>query len=410
MNELLFAPRYGGELYDIQQALYAYAGRSVNLRFPRSGDNRTAFIRYDLDGDSVKEAVAFYSSPTADGVAEVHINIIDQREGRWRSVYDTATGASDIHRVDISPLSQGGEPVIAVGAELYSATGNQLTLFTYSKDRLTTCMQDSYTEFMLCDLAGAGYKQLLTLNLNSTERTAKAHVYTVMGSKAKLMGTATLDGNISDFTSVKQGTLADGRAAVFIDSAKSTAATLTDAVYFEGERLVNPFFDSTLNETVSTLRVSTEMCRDINSDGITDIPFSEVLPGYEEKPADERRYLTVWRSFDGSKYLNTLVADFNYEGGYYFAFPDSWQGKVTFIYDDQNKMRSYRVWDSTLNTASQELLRIRVYTTDQYKTFEGGQLIELARTEGHVWAARLVATGGQFGIDAQQVLQSFNLL
>ena len=76
VEQLLTPPRSGGELYDIQQALYTFAGRSVKLHYARTGDNRAAFIRSDIDGDKVQEAVAFYSVANAEGVAEIHINII----------------------------------------------------------------------------------------------------------------------------------------------------------------------------------------------------------------------------------------------------------------------------------------------------------------------------------------------
>ncbi len=410
INDLINAPKYSGELYDIQQALYAYAGRSVNLRYPRTGDNRTAFTRYDFDGDSVEEAIAFYSSANIDGIVEVHINVIDQIDGRWRSVCDTTTGASDIHRVDISPLSASGVPVIAVGSELYSATGNQLKLYTYSKGKLSPRMQTNYTDFMLCDLMGKGYKQLVTLEIKPSERVATASVYTVDGDSTDLLGAAPLDGNVSDFASVIEGRLSDGRAAVFIDSVKSATATITDAVYFDGDKLTNPFFNSAIAETQSTLRATSSLCTDINGDGVTDIPSAEVLLGYETQPNDQRKYLTVWRSFDGTSFKNTLVGDFNYESGYYLTFPSKWLGKVTLITADQDRMRSYRVWDEALGTTGEEIVRIRVYTAEDYEKIDNTRLIELARDDNTVWAARIIKEGDDLGIDAETLKQNFNLL
>jgi len=407
VEQLLTAPRSGGELYDIQQALYAYAGRSVKLHYPRSGDNRTAFIRSDIDGDKVDEAVAFYSVANADGLAEIHINIIDRTDKGWASVCDTATGASGIDKVEIAPLSQTGEPVIAVGAELFSSTANQISLFTYSNGRLYTRMKENYTRFLIGDLADVGYDQLVLLNVNSTERSAEAQVYSVGDDYNTLLGAVSVDGNISGVSAFNFGKMLDGRPALYIDSAKSAASTITDLVYFNGENLISQFYDKALGETQATLRYNTLVSTDVNGDGVTDIPFAKLMPGYEDMPANDRMYLTMWRSFDGKKYSDALVADFNYEGGYYFAFPAHWQDKVTLVYDKTNSMHSYRVWNAELNTAQNEVVRIRRYSAAEFDELENDQLIELMRDDNLVWAARIIMTEGDYATDKESVIDCF---
>lgn len=410
VNELLTAPRSGGELYDIQQALYSYAGRSVKLHYPRSGDNRTPFIRYDIDGDKIKEAVALYSVSNADGVNEIHINIIDKAGDKWSSVSDTATGASAIDKVEIAPLSSNSLPVIAVGAELFSSTGNQLSLFTYADGRLYTRMKENYTRFVLCDLAKKGFKQLVLLNINATDRVAEAQVYEVGDDFTSLMGTAAIDGNISSITAIKFATLTDGRPALYIDSVKSTASAITDLICFEGDKLVNPFYDKALGETRLTLRYNTLVCTDIDGDGSPDIPFAEVFSGYENASLDDRMYLTRWRSFDGKSYSDVMVGDFNFENGYYFAFPESWAGKVTLIYDKSNSMHSYRLWDSELSTASSEILRIRRYSAAEFDELKKDDLVELNRSDNVVWAARLIMNEGEFALDGEAAKKCFGKL
>ncbi len=407
VEQLLTPPRSGGELYDIQQALYNFAGRSVKLHYAHTGDNRSAFIRSDLDSDGVNEAVAFYSVANADGVAEIHINIIDTVDGGWVSVCDTATGASGIDKVEIAPLSEKGAPVLAVGAELFSATANQISLFTYSNGHLYTRMKENYTRFLICDLAGVGYDQLVLLNHNSAERSAEAQVYSVGADYNTLLGAVSVDGNISGVTAFNMGKLTDGRAALFIDSAKSTSSTITDLVYFEGESLKSEFFDKAAGETTATLRYNTLLCADINGDGTTDIPFAKLMPGYENMSADERMYLTIWRSFDGKKYADVLAGDFNYDGGYYFEFPTGWLDKVTLVYDKSTNMHSYRLWNAEHNSALTEIVRLRCYSAAEYEDIQNDQLIELMRDDSRVWAARLIMTDGEYALDKEKVTDCF---
>lgn len=410
ISDMLKAPRTNGERYDIQRALYKYAGNSITLCYPQNGENRTAFIQSDLDRDGVNEAVAFYTLDSADGVVEVHVNLIDLVDGEWVSVSDIATGASAIDKVEISSLQKNGAPVLMVGAELFSTTGNQLNLYTYIDGKLSVRMQEGYTEFMLCDLLGAGYDQIMILNLRASERTANAALYSVGAETTELIGTAPLDGNISAFSSVKLGTLSDGRPAVFVDSLKSTSSMVTDTVYLNSGTLVNPFFDSTLLETQSTLRNTTAVCRDINGDGFTEIPFTEVMPGYETRSYGERMYMTVWRGFDGAKFSTVTAGDYNYTDGYYLAFDPSWQGSVTLIYDASNAMRSYRVWDPVMQSTADEILRIRVYTAEEFDSFDSSGLTVLAREKGKVYAARIVADKGAYAVTESKLREAFGLL
>ncbi len=410
VNELLTAPRADGELNDIQQALYSYAGRSVKLHYPRTGENRTPFIRYDLDGDKVDEAVALYSVSNAEGVNEIHINIIDRKDDRWVSVCDTETGASGIDKVEISPLSKGGIPVIVIGAELFSSTTDLLTLFTYADGNLYTRMKENYTRFLLCDLEKKGFNQLVTLNHNSADRVGEVNVYQVGNDFISLVGTAPVDGNISSVTAFNFAALSDGRPALYIDSAKNATSSITDLVYFEGEQLVNPFYNKQLGETNATLRYNSLICTDIDNNGCIDIPYSQLFYGYENSSLSDRLYLTCWRSFDGKTTTDTLVGDFNFNNGYYFAFPKSWVGNVTLIYDESSNMHSYRLWDSAANSSSSEIVRVRRYSVAEFEEVKKDDLIELFRNDNEVWAARLIMQNGKYAMNKESVKAAFGIL
>ncbi len=408
--ELLHAPRTNSEMHEIQRALHAFAGTAVDLCYPQRGDNRTAFLQTDLDKDGISEAVAFYANSAADGVEQVHINLIDYINGEWKSVSDISTGASAIDRVEVAYLEKGGLPVLVVGAELYSTVGNQLNFLTYQNGELHIRLQESYSDFVMCDMLGKGYDQLLLLSLKATERTAAATLYTVNQSSTEVIGTAALDGNISGFSAVTVGKLSDGRPAVFIDSLKSANSMITDVVYLDNGALVNPFFDTTVLETQATMRNSTSVCEDIDSDGITEIPFTQALPGYDARPAGERMYMTLWRAFDGAKLDTVTAGDYNQADGYYLAFPQSWQGSVTLIYDSQAAMRSYRVFDPVKQATADEILRIRVYSETEFEGFDSSELIVLERSGGKVYAARAVAQKGVYAINKSQLKEAFSLI
>ncbi len=410
-RDLLRAPTATGFMGEIQRALYDYAGRGITLRFPRTGENQTAFFLCDLDGDGSDEAVAFYANAgeKEDAVDAVHINLIDRVDGVWRSVYDAPTTGNAIDKVAVADLSGGGRMTLLVGVELFSSTGNQLNLYTYENGALIQHAQENYTQFLVCDLMGAGNDQLVLLSLDATERLASTTVYTFNGDALERRGTVATDGNISGYAQVMAGRLENGCPALFLDAKKSAVSMVTDVVYFSENGLVSSFYDGNLGETQMTLRNSTDVCRDMDGDGVTEIPFTEILPGYASRSEADRLYLTVWKSFDGQRLRDKLRADYFRAAGYRLAFPAPWVGSVTAIGDSGSRMRSYRIWDPEQQTAGAEILRIRAYEAEAFDRLRPEGVIELARSDKTVWAARLVMTEGEYALTEEALRALFAL-
>ena len=62
INDFIVPPSPSGKLSEISSALYAFTGKDITLRYPKSGEYRSAFIVRDIDGDANDEALAFYST------------------------------------------------------------------------------------------------------------------------------------------------------------------------------------------------------------------------------------------------------------------------------------------------------------------------------------------------------------
>lgn len=411
-RDLLQAPKATGDVGEIQRALFDYAGGGISLRYPHNGENRTAFLLTDLDGDGTEEAVAFYAvvASSDEEMDVVHVNIIDRVDGEWRSVFDAETLGSAIDKVAVADLSGDGKQTLLIGAQLFGAAGNQLNLYTYDGRTASLRAQENYTQFLVGDLMGRGSDQLILLSLDGTEHVSSVAVYTFDGVTVERQGAVATDGNVSGYTQALLGKLPDGRPALFLDAAKSALSLVTDVVFFHERELVSPFYDPTVGETQLTLRNSAEVCRDVDDDGMIEIPSTELLPGYGERSEAERIYLTVWRRFDGSRFSDVMCADTFAAGGFRLIFPDRWRGNVTLVTDNANRMRSYRLYDEERQTAGTEILRLRAYDVDVYERFDHTELIELARDENTVWAARLVTTEGPYAVTEDELMTLFSVL
>ncbi|MDR1892320.1 MAG: hypothetical protein LBQ48_04870, partial [Oscillospiraceae bacterium] len=168
VTALMRPPRPPGEYYEIQKALEKYVKATVYLKYPKSGDNRSAFIVRDLDGDGVKnEAIAFYSL-VADG-STLHMNIIGKDVSDWNSLADIDLKASDIERADFADMTGQGCENIVVGLKMFTSLARQIRVLSFQGRKLTESLAENYTEYALADLDGDSLKELLLVSLNTAE-------------------------------------------------------------------------------------------------------------------------------------------------------------------------------------------------------------------------------------------------
>lgn len=407
-TNLISPPKASGEMYYIQSALTKYAGSNIRMKYPTGGENTSAFLITDLDGDAIDEAVAFYTRVSEDeSVAPVHVNLLKYDGEQWKLTCDIVVEAGSIDRVSTADLTGDGINELLIGFGTYTASVNKLVAYSVNKSSLTEILNDEYNEFVLTDLSGNGFDELLLINYKPADKKAYAKLYSFLDRQLTLKGTVPLDGNIGGFASITTGRLTDGTAAVFIDSYKGVTSMVTDLVFIKNGVPVNPFYDELSTENQMTLRDSVITCRDIDGDGLIEIPFTSVMQGYQTSASIDTAYLYTWMHYDGSHFSNVCVGDFCFEHNYAVRFSAAWQSAVTVVIDRTNNMRSYRVWDQVTGTTGAELLRTRVYSESEFADVKSDEIMVLERSKGKVYAARIVDTGTEYKLTESDVRNMF---
>ncbi len=406
----LTAPKATGEMSDIADAFYDFAGDDVTLSYPTRGDHLSAFTLEDIDGDGLREAVVFYTSDKDEnGVAPVHINIIDKQHDEWISVADTVTTSNAVDMVSFADVSGNGVKEMVVGLTSVTKNENILSLYSFEDSRLALIVQETYTDFILSDLTENGCDDLLVVNLKTAEKEATAKLYTVTKNELLLNGTVYLDSNVTGYAKLQESTVG-GKKAVYIDAYKGTTSMITDIVYVENGTLKNPFVTSADSENEFTLRSIAEPCRGYDGDGVLDIPFTRLHPGYEVRLNSERAYLTIWRSYDGALFHDKVCGYFNQVDGYMITYPSIWLDTVTITRDSSSHLLTFGVYDPILGTVSSELVRIKRYTAEDYKQVDPSVFIELGRDDSYVYVARIVNTTSEYSVDGETLKSMFSLL
>lgn len=363
-DDLLVPPRAQGEEQEIQAALEDYIASAYGdsgtykLKYPRSGEYRTAFIVEDFDNDGLQEAMAFYTAGKESGT--VHLNFLRQVDGQWRSVADKQNDSSDVEQVAVSDTNGDGQKELFVGWSLYNSVDSRLSVYELSADDLVERYSTMYNYMLLGDFTGSGRNDVLLLRTSTDYRTTARLVSSQNGAMVEL-GSVPLDGYIVQYGNATISRLTETVTGVFIDCQKESGTLITELIYWDGAQLVAPFYMAGDNATTLTARESGIPAMDVDGDGRVEWPQSSRLPGAETTAASEvTMWLTRWYTYryETQSVESKFYSLVNLNDGYYLLLDDAWVGQFTASYSSST--RSLTVQSVTGNVIGEELLEIRV--------------------------------------------------
>ena len=352
VEALLRPPRPTGEQQKIQEALEEYIFSDQNkqspevlggyiLKYPKSGNHRSAFVMQDLNGDGVDEAIVFYSISKDKG--NVRLNLLRKNGGKWETVSDIEGASADIDRVEFGDLNGDGMHEIVTGWNIDNVSNRLLVLFAFKNGGLEEWHRELYSEYAIHSLTNSGWDDLLILLSNKAENVTTAKLLHSKGANTGLSeaGQVNLDGYIQQFSSPVVSTLAEGIKGVFVDGARASGGMVTELIYWDGERLWAPFYDRQKNRNDLTFREGNLPSMDINGDGVIEWPVVKSVIGYKSSETD-KIWFTKWYNWDikAKKVKEAFSCIMNMSDGYYFEIDDDWDGLFTLSYDRPSRTLS----------------------------------------------------------------------
>lgn len=336
IDNLMAPPKLSVEQEQIYSALTDAAGSSIRLKYPKSGNYLSAFIVEDIDGDGGTEAVVFYEKNSlAVGENTLRINILDQFDGKWRSVCDTPAEGSEIERVMISKLGSNDRINLIIGSSLINRSDKTATIYSYSGETIEKNFSSAYSFIDITDLDRDEENEFLLLSGASAGSPAIAEAYKLDEEGTYFHYSLELNSSFTEFDSLAYGKTRDGITGLYIDAVSGTGMIQTDIIYMD-ENGLNKVFASE-DESFLTLRPSGFRSYDIDGDGILEIPVQTISPGYEETPEGEQMKTTNWMYVNGENGLELKYSSYySVNDGYCFVYPAKWQGCVTVKRDAVN--------------------------------------------------------------------------
>ncbi len=387
---LMRPPALNQEQLEISTALERAIGDSdIKYKYPETGEQRSAFLFYDLDGDGAEEALVFYQAQSKG--AATWMNILQRQQDKWVSLYDVSAPSreTEVDFISFQPLLSGENNIIIGWADEYM-NEKCAVVYDYDGTTLKEVYEEEYSQLAFLDLDQNDSLDLLIVHSDPFYETCTVSFVVrnrdITGIPSlERISMIELPYNSAEVLKVQGGKLDVATPALFIDSrvnmSRSEQLLVTQILGVKDGELYNCLDSEEAALSEGTLRPTSSLCQDINDDGILEVPTVKPLPGYEE--AEEALYLTQYSQLSSNRsWVPVSSMVINEDQRYRFRFPDDWIGAVTIHSQPESNEWSFVRFNNSLEESSTLLLRLKVYSSkDYHDKFESGYF-ELLGTQG----------------------------
>ena len=380
-DTLITPPTLFKEQDKIMKALYRSVGENITLEYPKTGENRSAFVMCDIDRDLENEVLAFYR-PKADGINQdmIHINLLDDSgKNGWVSMCDTVGKASGIDRVSIGVF--GSKTEVIIGWELMADREKTLACYSLSNKSLVNDYTATYVEFAVADFWKQNEgSEIITLNYSSTAEnltrpTQHARLLSLTKNGFSVVSSTPLDSRVSGYKSCVYGNYNKEKIGYFIDGMIDAASVNTQILTVSAAgQIQNPLLKDGKTDS-QNVHKPTLLSQDINGDGIYEVPHQQAVTGYENVPESEKIYKTIWKQLYNGELKKSSVMYMNNALGIKIMYPQRLEGITTIKpIMAQNELVFYE-YGGSLEKSTTPLFSIRVSEKELYEWQEGYEIL-----------------------------------
>ena len=369
IEDMLSPPRLTDEQQAIYTALVDSRGTGFRLKYPRTGEHRSAFVVYGQEENNADSALVFYEISGTNLERSLRMNFLFKKDdGNWDSLLELPITGIDIESVSFITFGENEETFIFLS---YAVSHNEKAFMLISGIYTRPFIQHGgIYSFMHVDyFFGTEWMELLLIKNDLIS--AEATFYNFKDGVLTIVGSSAIDPGAGEYIGVTQGEIEYGIPALFINHRKNDNSENfgTDVLYRRRGRLRNPITDSD-NAELALRRTGTltELAnpRDIDGDGFIEIPSSTgEFPGYAHLAPAETLRPVLWHTLsDISERTYSYYTYYSEYFNYVFFFPSRWIGSVTVTVDFDNNTVSFFIAVPDINDADEVLLSIAAVPGD----------------------------------------------
>lgn len=355
---LMRPPKLSGSNSLLQQTFESTVGdgESIIMKTPLSGENRSSYLLYDLDNDSVSEALVLYSDPIKDKLACVSVFKFVNDE--WSFVSTIKGKSEEIYAVDFADINGDGIFEIlmswssAISGNYHTTTGlagsgdRLLSIYSYNGSSTTLLKNEAYTKLLVEDINNDNSDELFIINISfsNQEKVSWGRIVSFDNDFSISQDLKfTLTGMLDVYNIVCDTYLINNEAhtRVYVDGSISESGIITEVINIKHNdfEVLLPFYESNISAQPLTLRDVRVFSQDFDNDGVVEVPTIEKMVGGIEISASSNEKaslnLTVWSEISNGGLTVDTKCLWNGTYGYMFIYPDEWIDNIACTYNEK---------------------------------------------------------------------------
>lgn len=338
---LLHPPKTTGNEAEIQKLIDETANGGYMLKYPQSGQYRSAIITKDLNSDKKDEAVAFYR--TQGNKAQTHMLVMYNNGKSFKSAGVFESEYTDVDCVRFVDYDYDGEEELLVGFSTYTTGINELGVFDLDFENgkaVDTGFRRTYSTFTTGDFDRDGAGEVLTISLATAENAASASLVDYDKSQLYTLSECSMDSGVTRLESVQTGMIDKNTNAVVVDGVLGNEYS-TQVIYYDAEKsaLLDFPISSGNKKKASTVRAYPIVSDDIDDDGYIEIPVVEDTSVKTLQKGESAAPLVSWSSFNPEKVRlkEKIRCVNNFSFGYLFTLPKDYDTSVEAVLSDSGR-------------------------------------------------------------------------
>lgn len=394
---------------ELKSSINKLLGNKISYRTPESGENHSAITIRDINNDGIDEVIVFYVNNADTSV--VSMCVLTKQSDSWQLVGDFSGNGNGVYTVEFADLNGDNDEEILVTWLVFDDK-SQKVLSVYTSDfeenmlRVSACLSEPYNLMQVADISSDGNKQLLIAYSNMTREDKK--------STLRLIG---IDEN--DNVNMINETALDERITVLsalhsdVEPDKDSQRFFIDAMIADGQCITQVFswnadsekFISMLSDGENpdiTLRSSDLLCKDIDNDGVIEIPLKKAMK--ESLNSDTSLgYLLIWHKVGKNALVPCEYYVVNLLENYTLYYLQAWKNKV-FVRSENARRKWHFV-----NSNDDVLFTISAYAFSDWdeKNSDGSEMIMIQKDT--VYGCSVTDIGAQAGINVSDISNYFSL-
>lgn len=407
IDELLRLPQPSEEYLDLQDKIDEVIASGAVYSAPTSGSYRQSVQLHDINGDGVSEALAFFN---VSGEKPLKIYVYRNFAGEFENVAVIDGDGTAIDSISYSDMDGDGWTEIIVGWKMGTDV-QMLNIYSLKGFTVSSVAATDYTEYIAADLTDDGSSEVMVIRHNRSEYSGSVTAYSMSSDGEIISSEARLSQGVENISKVTMGKLTVNTPALFVESVYDGTGLITDIFMGVDDRIANISADDT-GVSSQTLRYYTVYCRDIDSDGVMEIPIPRTLPSQSGTSYRSLDWYNFSRKGTGELAMTTYH---NYSDSWYLVIPDNWRGEVTVRREDTaggERAVVFSVWNGEDQPVT-DFLKIYALTGENRAVAATRGNRQVIRREDEViYAAELIADGENwdFIVDYQYLKENLHLI